>query len=61
MGLEKVPTAVRLARMGHSDPRMLETYDHVASEDGRLFAAKMGQLLAPRDNLLLMMPAAGNA
>ena len=57
MGLERVPTAVRQDRLGHSDLRMVAKYDHVASEDGRLFAAKMGQLLAPRDNLLLMVPA----
>jgi len=60
MDLEKVPLAVRQDRLGHSDLRMVANYNHVASEDGRLFAAKLGQLLEPHANLRLMMPA-GNA
>jgi len=60
MDIENVPPAVRMERMGHGSERMMMNYSHVASEDGRRFAAKMGQLLAPRENLLLMMPA-GNA
>ncbi len=60
MDLEKVPLAVRQDRLGHSDLRMVANYNHVASEDGRLFAAKLGHLLEPHANLRLMMPA-GNA
>jgi integrase len=60
MDLERVPVAVRMDRMGHSDPRMMVNYTHVASEDGRLFAARVGRLLEPRETLLLPMPA-GNA
>jgi integrase len=57
MDLENVPPAVRMHRMGHSDARMMMNYTHVASEDGRLFAAKLGRLLEPQDNLRLPMPA----
>jgi hypothetical protein len=31
-------------------------YSHVASEDGRLFAAKVGRMLEPPDDLRLPMP-----
>ncbi len=61
MDIENVPPAVRMERMGHGSERMMMNYSHVASEASKQFASKMGQLLAPRDNLLLMMPAAGNA
>jgi integrase len=57
MDLENVPPAVRMDRMGHSDARMMMNYTHVASEDGRLFAAKLGRLLEPQDNLRLPLPA----
>jgi hypothetical protein len=57
MDLWKVPPAVRMDRMGPSDPRMMMNYTHVASEDGRLFAAKMGRLLEPQETLGLPMPA----
>jgi hypothetical protein len=57
MDLWNVPAAVRMDRMGHSDPRMMMNYTHVASEDGRLFAAKAGRLLEPQENLRLPMPA----
>lgn len=56
MDLERVPIAVRQDRLGHSDIRMVANYNHVASEDGRLFAAKLGRLLEPQENLRLMMP-----
>jgi integrase len=57
MDLERVPIAVRQDRLGHSDIRMVANYNHVASEDGRLFAAKLGRLLEPQENLRLMMTA----
>jgi len=60
MDLEHVPVAVRMDRMGHSDTRMMVNYTHVASEDGRLFAARVGRLLEPRQTLRLPLPA-GNA
>ena len=45
-------------RKSNGDPRMMMmNYTHVASEDGRLFAAKVGRLLEPRDHLRLPMPA----
>jgi integrase len=47
MDQENVPMAVRLGRLGHSDPRTTMMYSHAVSEDGRRFAAKLGQLLAP--------------
>ena len=61
MDIENVPPAVRMERMGHGSERMMMNCSHAAPEASRQFASKMGQLLAPRDNLLLMMPAAGNA
>jgi integrase len=47
MDQENVPMAVRQDRLGHSDPRTTMMYSHVASEDGRQFAAKLGSLLVP--------------
>jgi integrase len=62
MDLEHVPAAVRMDRMGHTDPRMMMNYTHVASEDGRLFASRLGRLLEPQENLRLPLPLpAGNA
>jgi len=45
MDQENVPMAVRQGRLGHSDPRTTMMYSHVASEDGRRFAAKLGASL----------------
>jgi len=42
--------------LGHGDIRMVANYNHVVSEDGRLFAAKLGRLLEPQQNLRLVMP-----
>lgn len=47
MDQENVPMAVRQGRLGHSDPRTTMMYSHVVSEDGRRFAAKLGDLLVP--------------
>ena len=47
MDQENVPMAVRQGRLGHSDPRTTMMYTHVASEDGRRFAAKLGASLVP--------------
>ncbi len=47
MDQENVPIAVRQDRLGHSDARTTMMYSHVASEDGRQFAAKLGGLLVP--------------
>ena len=52
MDPERVPVQIRLDRMGHSDIRMMVHYSHVASDDGRLFAARVGRLLEPRETLL---------
>lgn len=60
MDLEHVPVAVRMDRMGHSDARMMLNYTHLSSEDGRVFASKLGRMLEPQENLRLPMPA-GNA
>jgi hypothetical protein len=38
--------AVRRTRLGHSDARTSMLYSHVVSEDGRRFAARLGDLLA---------------
>jgi hypothetical protein len=42
--------------LGHGDIRMVANCNHVLSEDGRLFAAKLGRLLEPQENLRLVMP-----
>jgi hypothetical protein len=41
--------------MGHSN--RCDDAPFVSSEDGRLFAAKLGRLLSPQENLRLPMPA----
>jgi integrase len=45
MDQESVPMAVRQTRLGHSDARTTMLYSHVVSEDGRRFAARLGDLL----------------
>jgi integrase len=47
MDQENVPMAVRQGRLGHSDPRTTMMYSHAVSEDGRRFAAKLGDVLVP--------------
>jgi len=43
----KTPVALRLARLGHADPRMMVNYSHVASEDDRKLTAELGRILCP--------------
>jgi integrase len=52
-----VPMAVRQTRLGHSDARTTMKYSHVVSEDGRQFAARLGELLTAPATIV----AAGNA
>lgn len=59
MDQENVPMAVRQSRLGHSDMRTNMMYTHVASEDGKQFAAKLGQLLVPTNTTAVM--SAGSA
>jgi len=59
MDQENVPMAVRQSRLGHSDMRTTMMYTHVASEDGKQFAAKLGQLLVPTNTTAVM--SAGSA
>jgi len=49
--------AVRQTRLGHSDARTTMLYSHVVSEDGRRFAARLGDLLKSETPVM----AAGNA
>jgi integrase len=58
MDQESVPMAVRQTRLGHSDARTTMLYSHVVSEDGRRFAARLGDLLAKSETPVM---AAGNA
>ena len=46
MDQEQVPIATRQNRLGQSDPRTTMLYTHALSEDGRRFAANLGQRLA---------------
>jgi integrase len=50
MDQEQVPIATRQNRLGESDARTTMGYTHAISEDGRRFAARLGEL-----------PTAGNA
>ena len=45
MDQEHVPIATRTNRLGQSDARTTMGYTHAISEDGRRFAARLGQLL----------------
>jgi integrase len=45
MDQEHVPIATRRNRLGQSDARTTMGYTHAVSEDGRRFAARLGQLL----------------
>ena len=45
MDQESVPMAVRQSRLGHSDARTTMLYSHVVSQDGKQFAARLGDLL----------------
>ena len=45
MDQEHVPIATRLNRLGQSDSRTTMGYTHAISEDGRRFAARIGELL----------------
>jgi integrase len=58
MDQESVPMAVRQTRLGHSDARTTMLYSHVVSEDGRRFAARLGDLLTKSETSVM---AAGNA
>ena len=58
MDQESVPMAVRQTRLGHSDARTTMLYSHVVSEDGRRFAARLGNLLTKSETPVM---AAGNA
>ena len=46
MDQEQVPIATRLNRLGQADARTTMGYTHAMSEDGRRFAANLGQRLA---------------
>jgi integrase len=59
MDQESVPLAVRQTRLGHSDARTTMMYSHVVSEDGRRFAARLGELLT-EPQAISVLPA-GNA
>jgi integrase len=48
MDQENVPTAVRQGRLGHSDAKTTMRYSHVVSEDGKRFAALLGDRLTPQ-------------
>ncbi len=58
MDQESVPMAVRQTRLGHSDARTTMLYSHVVSEDGRRFAARLGDLLTKSETPVM---AVGNA
>jgi integrase len=58
MDQESVPMAVRQSRLGHSDARTTMLYTHVVSEDGRQFAARLGDLLTAPETAMV---SAGNA
>ena len=58
MDQESVPMAVRQTRLGHSDARTTMLYSHAVSEDGRRFAARLGDLLTKSETPVM---AAGNA
>jgi integrase len=58
MDQESVPMAVRQSRLGHSDARTTMLYSHVVSEDGKQFAARLGELLTRAETALV---PAGNA
>ena len=58
MDQESVPMAVRQTRLGHSDSRTTMLYSHVVSEDGRRFAARLGELLTKSETPVM---AAGSA
>ena len=58
MDQESVPMAVRQTRLGHSDARTTMLYSHVVSEDGRRFAARLGDLLTKSETPVM---TAGNA
>jgi integrase len=45
MDQEQVPIATRQNRLGQSDARTTMGYTHAMSEDGRIFAARLGQML----------------
>lgn len=48
MDQENVPMAVRQGRLGHSDAKTTMRYSHVVSEDGKRFAAMLGNKLTPQ-------------
>jgi hypothetical protein len=58
MDQESVPMAVRQTRLGHSDARTTMLYSQVVSEDGRRFAARLGDLLTKSEAPVM---TAGNA
>jgi integrase len=45
MDQEQVPIATRQNRLGQSDARITMGYTHAMSEDGRVFATRLGQML----------------
>ncbi len=47
------PVALRLARLGHADTRMMVNYSHVVSADDRQLAAELGRMLAPNSKAIL--------
>jgi hypothetical protein len=49
----QTPVALRLARLGHADTRMMVNYSHVISADGRKLAAELGRMLAPSSEGIL--------
>jgi integrase len=57
MDQENVPMAVRQGRLGHSDAKTTLQYSHIVSEDGKRFAALLGDRLMPQT---VVMPL-GNA
>jgi integrase len=60
MDQESVPMAVRQTRLGHSDARTTMLYSHVVSEDGKRFAARLGELLT-EPQTIPVLSARGNA
>ena len=46
MDRESTPVAVRLARLGHADTRMIMNYSHVISQDDRKVAEGIANVVA---------------
>ena len=53
------PVALRLARLGRADTRMMINYSHVVSVDDRQLAAELGRMLAPTSPAVLELFGSG--